>query len=369
MSGRGQTLMRTRCPACDTVFRVTSEQLRLKAGKVRCGHCQHVFNAFDQLVPDADPVADLPLLADSLAQPEPATHDPAAPAPESPTVDVLVAPESVPPVEDAVVAPAESQHNDSVAPTRAAASDFVPFMGDASAAAVQRDARDHAPAPMVSSIEETVEPGAEAADDVDAESVAASTQAAREAGLVAARELIDTQAYNRWAAGTLAESGLSGFAAEQHERPMWPYVLVLISLVLMLMAQLGYHYRTELSRKFPALSELYAALSISVPLSRLSESVSIETSDLQADNARGLFVLQAALHNRAAFAQDWPVLELTLTDVNDRVVSRRLLNPIDYLPPGTDATAFPANGELGIRLWLEAQGLGAAGYRLYVFYP
>jgi len=44
--------MRTRCPACDTVFRVTSEQLRLKAGKVRCGHCQGVFNAFDQLLSD-----------------------------------------------------------------------------------------------------------------------------------------------------------------------------------------------------------------------------------------------------------------------------------------------------------------------------
>jgi predicted Zn finger-like uncharacterized protein len=39
--------MRTRCPECTTVFRVTSEQLRRKAGTVRCGHCQHVFNAFD----------------------------------------------------------------------------------------------------------------------------------------------------------------------------------------------------------------------------------------------------------------------------------------------------------------------------------
>ncbi|MDD2884343.1 MAG: zinc-ribbon domain-containing protein, partial [Dechloromonas sp.] len=45
--------MRTRCPACDTIFRVTSEQLRMKAGKVRCGQCQHVFNAFDYLLPDA----------------------------------------------------------------------------------------------------------------------------------------------------------------------------------------------------------------------------------------------------------------------------------------------------------------------------
>ena len=50
MSERPQNLMRSRCPECGTVFRVTSEQLRLKAGKVRCGQCRTVFNAFDQLL-------------------------------------------------------------------------------------------------------------------------------------------------------------------------------------------------------------------------------------------------------------------------------------------------------------------------------
>ena len=58
MSGRSQALMRTRCPVCGTVFRVTSEQLRLKAGKVRCGHCQALFNAFDSLMPDETPAPD-----------------------------------------------------------------------------------------------------------------------------------------------------------------------------------------------------------------------------------------------------------------------------------------------------------------------
>ena len=52
MSERDQTLMRTRCPECGTVFRVTSEQLRRKAGKVRCGQCQAVFNAFDEQLID-----------------------------------------------------------------------------------------------------------------------------------------------------------------------------------------------------------------------------------------------------------------------------------------------------------------------------
>ena len=50
MPGRHQVVMRTRCPACNTVFRVTSEQLRAKAGKVKCGYCQHIFNAFDELI-------------------------------------------------------------------------------------------------------------------------------------------------------------------------------------------------------------------------------------------------------------------------------------------------------------------------------
>ena len=57
MPGRNQTLMRTRCPACSTVFRVTSDQLRAKAGKVRCGYCQAVFNAFDELLDETRPAA------------------------------------------------------------------------------------------------------------------------------------------------------------------------------------------------------------------------------------------------------------------------------------------------------------------------
>ena len=62
MPGRNQTLMRTRCPACSTVFRVTSDQLRAKAGKVRCGYCQAVFNAFDELIDETQAVATQPLV-------------------------------------------------------------------------------------------------------------------------------------------------------------------------------------------------------------------------------------------------------------------------------------------------------------------
>ncbi|HNI74647.1 MAG TPA: zinc-ribbon domain-containing protein, partial [Accumulibacter sp.] len=42
--------MRTACPACQTVFHVTSAQLRARSGRVRCGHCAAAFNALEQLV-------------------------------------------------------------------------------------------------------------------------------------------------------------------------------------------------------------------------------------------------------------------------------------------------------------------------------
>src|SRR5262245_47455616 len=52
----------TRCPGCHTVFRVTSQQLAIRAGQVRCGHCKTVFDGVAEQI--------------SLApQPKPPTQD------------------------------------------------------------------------------------------------------------------------------------------------------------------------------------------------------------------------------------------------------------------------------------------------------
>lgn len=40
----------TACPACQTQFEVTDEQLQAYAGKVRCGECDHVFDARSYLL-------------------------------------------------------------------------------------------------------------------------------------------------------------------------------------------------------------------------------------------------------------------------------------------------------------------------------
>lgn len=59
-------MMLTRCPGCTTTFRVTPEQVKARHGKVRCGRCQHVFDAIEHLV-EADIAT--PLAAPLVEQP------------------------------------------------------------------------------------------------------------------------------------------------------------------------------------------------------------------------------------------------------------------------------------------------------------
>lgn len=66
MPGREKTLppshdLLTRCPQCHTAFRVTAAQLAVRNGRVRCGTCQHPFDAYTARI--AAPLAPAPSIA------------------------------------------------------------------------------------------------------------------------------------------------------------------------------------------------------------------------------------------------------------------------------------------------------------------
>ncbi len=362
--------MRTRCPACGTIFRVTSGQLRSKAGKVRCGQCQQVFNAFDHLLSEAANESPDITHYPPLAQPESELHVEIAPVPE-----IESAPSHLSLDADAtIVAQAIEEALDTVVPMPSLPEAPVgaPEMPEVPTAAVHDEKSENFDETLLAApqeIEEITLPPAEPFEEVIEETPEVSTQAARDAGLVAVRELNDPASYNRWAAGPLASDGIGGFEEEAAKRPTWLYVVFALLLALSLAAQLLYHYRTQVVLRMPAMVALYEMADIEIPLPREADLVVIESSDLQYDNGRNLFVLQATLRNRARYAQAWPTLELTLTDTNDNVVARRVMYAAHYLPPGTAQDAFPANGEVAVRLWIDAKDLGAVGYRLYIFYP
>ncbi|MDQ7989907.1 MAG: DUF3426 domain-containing protein [Candidatus Dactylopiibacterium sp.] len=70
-------MLTTRCPHCSTQFRVRPEQLSLRGGRVRCGHCQQAFSALAHLEElaeatpaDAPGLSSAPVAAPAGAAPE-----------------------------------------------------------------------------------------------------------------------------------------------------------------------------------------------------------------------------------------------------------------------------------------------------------
>lgn len=99
--------MHTQCPKCLTIFNVTEEILAVKAGLVRCGDCENVFNATWHLVDDTefdDDAGHLPETAvdDSLGGDDHGVGDDARLWPENPEEDSEIdtvpdAPDAAPP--------------------------------------------------------------------------------------------------------------------------------------------------------------------------------------------------------------------------------------------------------------------------------
>jgi hypothetical protein len=154
----------------------------------------------------------------------------------------------------------------------------------------------------------------------------------------------------------------------------WLWLTGALLLLLTLLAQAAYQYRSTIIVLFPEAKPYAAALCASLgcdlPLPRRIELMSIEASDLQADTTNpNVMVLSATLKNRAIFNQQHPMLELTLTDVQDQPVVRRVLAPQDYLGKAVGTQAgFGANTEIAIKVFIEGSQIKAIGYRLYLFY-
>jgi predicted Zn finger-like uncharacterized protein len=177
-------------------------------------------------------------------------------------------------------------------------------------------------------------------------------------------------------AGARDDAPLPGFMApsEPARRRAWLWALAALVAAAALAAQAAYRYRAEIAAFAPAArAPLEAAcrwLQCAVPLPRRADLMSIESSDLQVDPRReGLIVLHAVIRNRSRLAQEYPALELTLTDEGGRPVLRRVLLPADYVEPGRSRQGIAAGGEAALRVYLDSSRARVSSYRLYLFYP
>jgi len=160
---------------------------------------------------------------------------------------------------------------------------------------------------------------------------------------------------------------------QRFHRRLWAAAIP--PLAILLIGQMLFHYRDALAAHWPAtkpaLVMLCRAAGCAIRPPREIAGLGFDASDLQADPAhKGLLILSATLRNRAAIAVAYPHLELTLTDSNDQVVVKRALAPTEYARGTSElAAGIPANGEVLVKLFIDASATSQAGYRLSFFYP
>ena len=296
--------MVTRCPSCNTVFRVTPQHLQAHQGKVRCGRCMLVFDGFKGL-------ATLPDQAGAERQPPPAAAAPAQPAvPETPVV--------VPEVPAPEVTEASSPQV--AAPPPAPEFRFEPG------------------APF----EAVMEP--QSAAPAEQPAVVAETEPM--AGEPLLKPLPKPQRGWVWAVGSVlllfALAGQAGYFYRSELAANYPGLK-------------------------PVLAQLCVAFGCSVPLPQRPKLIYVEASDLQVvDPARpNVIQLTATLRNHASYDLAYPALDLALTDTKEHTLARRIFMPAEYLAPGRNVKAgIPGNAEIEIRLDIDIGNLGATGFRL-----
>ena len=310
--------MLTRCPSCATHFRVTPEQLKARSGRVRCGECQNVFNALDSLI--EEPVV--------MAAPMAAVAVPPAPARCVPSG-------TFEPVPEALEEHPASQSGTQEAPI---------------------------PEPPEATELQSVEPDAiePVADEPVAEPLASAEPEVTEADATAEAATED------WS---------STFPEPPPTPRRWPWVIGSLVALAAIVLQALLAFRVELVVLWPegkpALVALCEFVDCEVGLPAKVGLMGIEASDLHPDSEhKGRLVLAATLKNRAPFAQQFPHLELTLTDTADQAIARKVLAPADYLPSSAPiADGMKPNADIPVAIGIDSGEIAASGYRLYLFYP
>ncbi|WP_087722320.1 DUF3426 domain-containing protein [Pandoraea sp. PE-S2T-3] len=348
-------VLATRCPHCHTVFRVVADQLKLRDGLVRCGHCREVFDGRAYLCEPPGEGDDEAISAAS---------DSSAAASDG-----------------AANEPADTTSADDIESEASAARMSVPEMLTPTAIAALLGTPDESRAQMQHG------PGRYIDDD--------PTVLPAPTAIPASAKLAGASA--------IAPAEKPPGAA----RVIWRVLITLA--VIGLLAQWAWIERAALVDRFPALRDAFATvgrpLHIAIAPARQPDmlqlsSVTLVTDDSSApdatnnngvaDTATAATIAAASdasadatvpadsvpmtltvfMRNDAGHAVAWPSLELTLSDIDGKPVVRRVFAAGDYVADGAlrDAGLAPHN-ERTIRLRLSAQAALASNYRVLAFYP
>ncbi len=425
--------MFTRCPKCNTAFRIHAKQLGAASGLVRCGSCQYIFQALEhlfELTPGTHPLAAAMPAPKPKAPPVAAAVIPpvaAATEPKKPALDErLPAEEVLPPIIIRSGLPSNTPHgalrqqpeNTNALPKAASgpaatsalkpatiteptfaqpapAADFKPAASvpptdnefdftrarfsrvappqdaafdtpEIDHAALERDNAEIAnmlaeiesrlkeqppgtlPAADPVTLVETMEPTPEL---VHAAQVHVAPAPARAEPVVETASPIDEDLTQIGGHASLAPEGAAA-AAEPEPAPAYPEAVfdlrqkpgsrlpllwsaAVLILIVGIFAQLVYFNRNELARQpqlRPWMEQLCGLMDCKIPLRVDLNAFELSDRDVRTHPQQaGQLLVSATIKNNAAFAQPYPVVELSFRSIEGQLITKHLFNPSDYV--------------------------------------
>lgn len=352
--------MYTQCENCHTYFRVSEEQLELANGMVRCGRCDHVFNALNTLthevpgaIEESDEIKDGLLsdienaLADSESLSASADTDDdfdlgnfdleeSAPltvkeqASGGDLDDSLLDDLEKFDISEDVVSTQQTVEEQKTPPAtftepEPAQRSEVVFDLDEGMETQAIDDIDTAPDTMTGFDMEN-EPPTEVIEETEfeeeeREETRRKSRDSRERRRVVAEELKQAE----------KEVGGSPVATT-----VWS--LVIVALMAVLVGQFAYFKRDELI-KYPSLKPVLMSmcdlLKCDLPMPRDLDKLAMTEREVRSHpNMGNALLITAEIENNAEYTQAYPNLELAFSDINQKLLARRTFTPEQYLGEG-----------------------------------
>lgn len=382
----------TLCPACQTQFFVTEEQLNKHGGKVRCGQCLHVFNAKSQFIsPDLpqqvppETLPALPLLQDNEVFD---ITPPSEPSSSSSQITPQVTTDSAPPnnnewpaIDDDLLAIDNAFNNLALNPSGQFSHTFNEELEaevvdlwvssdeiESFAAEASEGDTNYFESNKPSDVNDSI-----LIEDSDFDNIVVAAHEESGESAAALNEITKLTSIADNQANYFNDlAKLAKRSTKKSHR--WLWLIGVITLLLIAFVQSLYFWRNEIATLYPNvkpyLVEACQRLGCSVNLPKQIEFIVIDDSDMQEDTTHaGVVHFSSTLVNKADFYQAFPNLELTLTNADDKPVLRKIFKPNEYLSAGLNiSNGFQANEEVKINLAITTQGINVSGYRVFVSY-
>jgi predicted Zn finger-like uncharacterized protein len=417
----------TRCPECGTTFKVVRDQLRISDGWVRCGRCSHVFDGAEHLhdtdaAPGAAEVAppetpsrvSTPTLADidffndtllRLQSGVSSSDEDASARTLVPTVitDHIPQPPRTQPVTleaPTLGWPAFSGYaSTTTVPVIEFPADDAPTSSPVAPQAI--DTWSRLPSLHLGDVQRRAETftsgvGAKSVPDADdaqfqkalrrarvkSAKIARSRAKARDSESAAVVMTASEPAEPSPAAPEMpvatARRSVSRAGDAPHRRGFrlgWPWRTLSLVALLGLVAQMLYQERSAIVARQPSWRPAFASacevLGCQLAALQRIADITIDGASFAREKGGEGYQLSFTLRNRADLPLAMPAVELSLIDLQERTVVRRVLRPSDYGAPAVIA----ARGERTALLPMALVGGDAAalprvaGFHLDAFYP